>query len=412
MPSSRTVIGTVGGIVAATLALPTLAFWASCGSNERLAMLAVRLPWPERCLMTIVRKGQLDGVRLRALHRIESGHSKFVDLALDPALPSLIHKAAARRLYANSPDRLRVIGKTSDPELCVDMVNQQASSSSTAGVVTRPLIDRITNQKLLYAVAVGAQAAEARELAVRKLTDQEQLFHCAEHDASWAVRRAASERLSRDDLIVDLVRSRAGAARDVGAGRKDDNVCAATAHLTDKSLLAKMATTDPAADVRMLAVSCLWDATALGHVVAKDPSWDVRAAAVKHLVDEPLLLRLAHGRSRLRDAARARLFQIVPLGKDQPRLRDLAVRHPDPLVRQIAAARLTDRPTLARIAAKDRSPEVRQAARARFERLRPQVTTGSTSGGSTSTGVPTAYWHDPPRNHSAFGWTVSVPDRY
>lgn len=407
--STRTVVRVVGGIATIVLVFSALALWASCGSNEQLAMLAVRLPWPERALSTIVRKGQLDSVRVRALQRMASyPQSKFVDLALDPALPPVIHKAAAGELYANGPDQLAVIGRTSDPELCVDMINKATSSWATAGAV---LIDRIANQQLLYAVAVGAQAAAARELAVRKLTDQEQLFRCAEHDASRPVRNAAIERLNRDDLIVGLFRSRAGATPDVGADKKSDDVCAATGRLKDKSLLARLATADPNADVRMMAVSCLWDAVVLALVVANDPSWDVRTAAVKHLYDESLLLRLAHDRSRplLRGPARDRLFGIVPIGKDQFRLQDLAVRHPDPLIRQIAATQLTNRQTLARIAAKDRSPEVRQAARAKIESLQPLMTTGFTSG--SGGGVPAAFWHDPPRNHSTPGMTVSVPGR-
>ena len=276
---------------------------AVTSAHERIASLAVKLPWPEFLLRTIVRTGRADSVRHEALMKLTNS-SSFFELAMDDAVPLQIRLSAVSLLERDDSALHEIAIKASEPQLSVAAVDRISDGANVDDVVAA-----IADHKKLAALARGVASVKTRLRFVARVTDQEELLQIALHDTDDAIIQTAQRGITRYDLILTLLRAR------VDSPSKEYLSCLVEA----PDALAKAATSDSDPRVRAIAASCLWDTRALDRILAGDPSQPVRRAAAYQLVkvegreNEKMLQKIAATDPfpEVRDAAREYLRFLV-----------------------------------------------------------------------------------------------------
>ena len=178
-------------------------------------------------------------------------------------------------------------------------------------------------------------------------------------------------------------------AREIKNGTNRESITA----LTDQTRLMQLASTLPAAELRVLAVGKITDETFLLARSREDSSAAVRAAAVRAMKSHDMLLEVAtnsyygdlrrlgesflrsdsKARAKIRAADKARVKQIKKIAAKKTRpetLVDIALNGKFDIVCLAAANRLSDQSLLARVAMKTKDREVAKAALARLNDAR------------------------------------------
>lgn len=199
---------------------------------------------------------------------------------------------------------------------------------------------------VLTELAIHEPDPKVRKAAVSQLEDPVLLARIARSDHASEVREAAvhNRNLSDGRLLAEI----AIKDRDVGVA-----VTAAT-RLTDQALLARIAERSRHEDVRRFAVERLEDQRLLASIAEEDASADVRAAAAQRVTDAGALARLAL--SDRDDAVRETAVSNLHL-KDEAVLARVAWKDKRVDVALAAIRRLTDQKTLAEIARSHRDRE-------------------------------------------------------
>jgi hypothetical protein len=139
-------------------------------------------------------------------------------------------------------------------------------------------VRRLTDQTLLAKIAVEGCDTSIRCNAVTGLIDRAVLAKIAVEDKAVEVRKAANHALSVIDAIND----------------KDGNVrLAAVKNLRSQGLLARVAVEDKDAKVRRAATQNLANKALLANIAAEDKDVEVRCSAIGQLTDQALLTKLA-----------------------------------------------------------------------------------------------------------------------
>ena len=231
-------------------------------------------------------------------------------------------------------------------------------------------VAKITDQKVLYGLAVNQENISAAALAVRKLTDQAQLRQIAasmQYDQD--IRRIAIDHLEDQHLIEQIARTdpngrvRGTAYANLSdpllqaqlAGNDPDNENRrwAARKLDNQAMLIYLAQNDKSDDIRKIAISRIQDDMTRARIALWDPAADIddREEALKLLKpDEATLETLI-----LQYDGYAFIGAALPLIQDEDRLMRIAQGlgyHSDAVVK-----RITDREKLLALAADQQTVE-------------------------------------------------------
>ncbi len=198
----------------------------------------------------------------------------------------------------------------------------------TSGVIKKKCINRIAPRALCFLLFVLAGCTTPEEQAAWTTTDQ-------------------------PALAVFAVDSKSSFARLVAAGK-----------LTDRALLAKIATEDKDWQVRQAAVKNknFTDKALLAKIAGEDKEWFVRDAAAEKLASLSDILANI-GRTVVGSDSP---FEMVAKTTDQALLAKIAMENKTCAVRLAAVGKLTDQTTLAKIAMGDADRDVRRVAVAKI----------------------------------------------
>jgi hypothetical protein len=357
-----------------------------------LCLLVIFTPGPSESQSLVVDRAKwksLEGAdetkRHSALQWIADENQDLLESIAKSDRDPLIRAAATGRLRSQTllarlaiddPEaRIRVAatGKLTDAPLLLRI----ATTDSSAGVRRAAAANRyLTDQAQLAVLAQADPESAVRSVAVLRLTDQAVLGRIAQSDSDALVRTRAVERVSDQAVLAGLA-----------TATHEDVRLGAVGALTDQTVLAKVARTDPSRGVRARAVARLKDQAELAAAVAlSDPDGVVRKAAVGLLTDQSVLARVAKSdkdpdvalaavRSITDEGVRAEVaasavaddVRELALGgiDDQRVIAALARKDPAPRVRYKAIAKLTDQGVLADLAKNDPEPKIRIQAIAR-----------------------------------------------
>jgi hypothetical protein len=238
-----------------------------------------------------------------------------------------------------------------DQRLLSDLAREASDAEVRAMAVAR-----LNDPAVVATFAEGDPSPRIRRAALgnRSLTDQTLFERAASGDPDPNVRHAAIDRITDQGRIAGLLKG------EKDYSRRHQIVVHA---LTDQKVLADLAMHDPAPGVRFVAATRLDDQALAQRVYAEVVQsdgwgrWHWAAQAAGRLTDQTLLAKIATTDPELRIRSRA-IMRLT----DQTLLARIATTDADPMCRRIAAVELTDRALLERIAKDDPDWWVRKAA--------------------------------------------------
>jgi hypothetical protein len=144
-------------------------------------------------------------------------------------------------------------------------------------------IKRLTDQTLFAKLGSNDKDTAIRQAAVEKLTDQKVLTKIALHDEESAVRKAAVMKLSNQAILAKI--AKADDDEDIRKIAKDK--------LTDQTILSNIALNDKDLEMRKTAIERLTNQAVLKKLALNDKDLEIRKSATSRLTDQTLLMEIA-----------------------------------------------------------------------------------------------------------------------
>ena len=199
--------------------------------------------------------------------------------------------------------------------------------------VDKSQTERVTDQALLFKIAVGTPYSDSGRVAVEKLADQSLLADFVRRQLGPAdiveneLRRIAVAKLTDQALLAKFAQS------DMDPGVR----IAAAKMLTDQAALAKIALESTEAYLRRIAVGKLTDQALLATIALESGEADECSVALERLTDQALLAKIVVDSQRVD-------IRVKAIGKvtDQVSLRQWAENAPQAAVRQASVRRIAD----------------------------------------------------------------------